>query len=110
MRGTFCDSIPSLSMLSTFYDVEGVSDSERPSVVKIIWSRDFMSAALLINQRPHVIFDFRESCGYSESPFPDPDPKSGWTHGVLSSELRDRFHPKNEEGEQGGGADAEESV
>lgn len=76
------------------YDVEAVVDPERPSEVRIIWSRDFMVAALLINQRPHVIFHFGESRGYSERPFPEADPKSGWTHEVLHSGLIEHFHAK----------------
>ena len=92
------------------YNAEVVTDSERPSTVKIIWTRDFKNAALLINQMPHVIFDFNECCGYAKSPFPAPDPNSGWKHEVLNPGLRERFHPKNEEGEQGGDGDAEETV
>jgi hypothetical protein len=76
------------------YDVSGVVDAERSSKVRIMWSRDFMVAALLINQRPHVIFHFGESCGYSERPFPEADPKSGWTHEVLHSGLIAHFYPK----------------
>ena len=76
------------------YDVAAVVDQERPSVMRIIWSRDFMVAALLINQRPHVIFHFGECCGYAERPFPEADPKSGWTHAVLHSGLIEHFHPK----------------
>lgn len=74
------------------YDVEAVIDSERPSELKIIWGSNFMVAALLINQRPHVIFHFGESCGYAEKPFPEPDPKSGWTHELIHSGLKDLFH------------------
>ena len=75
------------------YDVAAVVDPERPSEVRIIWGRDFMVAALLINQSSHVIFHFGERCGYSEKPFPEADPKSGWIHGVLHSGLRELFHP-----------------
>ena len=76
------------------YDVAAVVDPERPSEVRIIWSRDFMVAALLIKQSPHVIFHFGERCGYAKKPFPEADPKSGWTHSVLHSGLRELFHPK----------------
>ena len=76
------------------YDVAAVVDPERPSQVRIIWSRDFMVAALLINQLPHVMFHFGECCGYAKRPFPDVDPKSGWTHQVLHSGLQALFYPK----------------
>src|SRR6218665_1638322 len=89
-------SRPELSIVDALhvYNVSAVVDPERPSEVRIIWSRDFMVSALLINQSPHVIFHFGECCGYSEKPFPDADPKSGWTHGALHSGLRELFHPK----------------
>jgi len=85
------------------YDVAAVSDSDRPSVVKIIWTCDFMAAALLINQRPHVIFHFGERCGYAEKPFPEPDSNSGWTHGIIHSSLRELFHPTEDKTENNKG-------
>jgi hypothetical protein len=51
------------------YDVAAVVNPERPSEVRIIWSREFMAAALLINQRPHVIYHFGECCGYVSGHF-----------------------------------------
>ena len=76
------------------YDVSAFVDPESPSQVRIVWSRDFMVAALLMNQRPYVIFHFGENCGYSERPFPEADPKSGWTHEVLHSGLIEHFYPR----------------
>jgi hypothetical protein len=76
------------------YDSSAVVDPERPSKLRIIWSSDFMVAALLINRRPHVIFHFGECCGYSERPFPEADPNSGWTHRILHPALIEHFHSK----------------
>ncbi len=73
------------------YDVAAVVDPERSSQIQIIWNFDFKVAALVINQSPHVIFHFGECCGYSEKPFPDADPKSGWTHRVLYTGLKEHF-------------------
>ena len=76
------------------YNVEGVVDRDRPSDLKIIWTRDFMAAALLLNQRPHVVFHFGDRCGYADRPFPEPDPNSGWRHSQFDLKLIELFHPK----------------
>lgn len=75
------------------YNVAGVRDRDRASKVKILWTRDFQTAALLINQRPYAVFHFGRRCGYAASPFPEPDPKTGWAHGKLDESFRDLFFP-----------------
>jgi hypothetical protein len=76
------------------YNVKGVVDREKPSKLKIIWTRDFTASALLINQVPYAVFHFGERCGYAAAPFPDPDPKTGWVHSSEVLRTRDLFFPK----------------
>ncbi len=76
------------------YNVEGVIDRDKPSTVKIIWTRDYSAAALLINQVPHAVFNFIECCGYANDPFPAPDPKSGWNHSSKLYETKELFFSK----------------
>jgi hypothetical protein len=73
------------------YTVQRVADRDRPSMLKIIWTRDFEAAALLINQRPHAVFHFGQRCGYAADPFPDADPRTGWRHARMESSLKDLF-------------------
>ncbi|MEI8197624.1 MAG: DUF2251 domain-containing protein [Phycisphaerae bacterium] len=54
------------------YNVAAVSDREKPSVVQLVWSRDGLKAALLINRYPHAIFDFKARRGYCRTGFPPP--------------------------------------
>ncbi len=77
------------------YDADKIIDAKQPSELRIIWSSDFMVAALLINMRPHIIFHFGERIGYAQNPFPDADPKSGWIHNPLHSGLQKLFHSSN---------------
>lgn len=73
------------------YAVEGVTDRDRPSTMKIIWTRDFDAAALLINQRPHAVFHFGQRCGYAQDPFPAADPRTGWRHARIESTIKGLF-------------------
>lgn len=59
------------------YDVAGVTDRDKPSVVQIRWSGDGLKAALLINDYPHAVFDFESRRGYCRTNFPPPDRR--WT-------------------------------
>ena len=76
------------------YNVQGVTDREKPCRAKIIWTEDFSAAALMINLVPHAVFHFVERCGYATDPFPDPDPKTGWGHSDKLLETRSLFFPK----------------
>lgn len=75
------------------YSVEGVGDRDLACKLKIVWTRDFQAAALLINLRPHAVFHFARRCGYAANPFPEPDPRTGWSHEVLNSTLKELFFP-----------------
>ncbi|MGF6590111.1 DUF2251 domain-containing protein [Pseudomonas sp. 2835] len=60
------------------YNVEDISDREKPSTVKIGWSMDHSKAVLLINEYPHAVFDFTGQQGYCHSGFP-PSVGKGWS-------------------------------
>ena len=53
------------------YNVANVIDRDRPSVVKIVWSKNGMRCALLINGYPHAAFDFSAKRGYCRTNFPN---------------------------------------
>ena len=76
------------------YNSQGVTDGDKPCRVKIIWTRDFTAAALLINLVPHAVFHFEERCGYAERPFPAADPSTGWTHSDKLLKTRELFFPQ----------------
>lgn len=57
------------------YNVANVSDAHLPSQAQIVWSPDGWSSALLINDHPHAVFDFRQRRGYCRTGFPPP---SAW--------------------------------
>jgi hypothetical protein len=52
------------------YDVEQVADRAKPSAVQLVWSKDGLKAALLINRYPHAVFDFEGKRGYCRTGFP----------------------------------------
>lgn len=59
------------------YNVGNVLDRAVPSEVAIIWTKDGLRAALLINDYPHAVFDFIEKRAYCRTNFPPPD--DSWT-------------------------------
>ena len=73
------------------YNVEGVTDRDRPCALKVIWTRDFEAAALLINQRPYAVFHFGQRCGYAQEPFPAADPRTGWRHARMEPTIKGLF-------------------
>ena len=74
------------------YTVKQVVDASLPSNLRIIWSNDWSKAALLLNNRPHAMFDFAEKIGYSIDEFPEPDPNTGWRRLPWSKELKRFFY------------------
>jgi hypothetical protein len=82
------------------YNVNGVTDREKPSRIKIIWTRDFSAAALMINLVPHAVFCFDQNCGYAKDPFPAADPSNGWTHSKDLLGTRNLFFPQKTSTEQ----------
>jgi hypothetical protein len=59
------------------YNVAQVTDRDKPSLVQLVWSRDGLKAALMINKSPHAIFDFEARRGYCRTGFPPPS--RNWT-------------------------------
>lgn len=60
------------------YNVANVVDRHKPSRVKIVWSKDGMKCALLINEYPHAAFNFSARRGYCRTNFPNfKDPADG---------------------------------
>jgi hypothetical protein len=73
------------------YSVEGVTDRDKPSTATILWSSDNCKAALLINRRPHAVFDFSRRYGYCQDNFPIPQSDSGWSRPQWSDDVRSLF-------------------
>jgi hypothetical protein len=61
------------------YTIENVSDKHKPSALKIIWSKDWLKCALIINNYCHAVFDFENQGGYNRDEFPPPN--AIWTKG-----------------------------
>ena len=60
------------------YNVANVVDRERPSEVAIIWTKDGMKAALLINDYAHAVLDFEARRAYCRTNFPPPPSAGPW--------------------------------
>lgn len=72
------------------YNVDEVSDREKPSTLKVGWSADHRKVVLLINDQPHAIFDFAGKQGYCRTAFPPPV-GNGWSeqgHGWSDDALK----------------------
>jgi hypothetical protein len=54
------------------YDAENVTDRSILSKLQLVWSKDGVKAALLINGYPHAIFNFKDQRGYCRTGFPSP--------------------------------------
>ncbi|MCW2263975.1 MULTISPECIES: DUF2251 domain-containing protein [Sphingobacterium] len=59
------------------YNVANVTDKEKPSTLKILWSEDLTKAFLSINNYYHAVFDFENKAGYCRTGFPKSSNK--WT-------------------------------
>jgi hypothetical protein len=55
------------------YDVENIAEEARTSYAKIIWSKDWLKCALIINAYCHAVFDFENQGGYNRNEFPPPN-------------------------------------
>ncbi len=75
------------------YVVEELEGAKRPSLLHIAWTPDGTKVALLIDQHPHAVFDFRQQRGYCRSGFPEPNPETGWTRHDWDESLRAAFLP-----------------
>ncbi|NIA56371.1 DUF2251 domain-containing protein [Massilia sp. TW-1] len=61
------------------YNVNDVTDRDRPAVVKIGLSQDGQKTVLLINGYPHAVFDFSARRGYCRTGFPPPPSNGVWS-------------------------------
>lgn len=74
------------------YDVANVIDKNKPSNIKILWTKDEMKAVLSINNYYHAIFDFKDRAGYCRNGFPNS--QGNWTlinDRLLTEELIEKF-------------------
>lgn len=69
------------------YNVDEIAEEEKQAVLKIIWSKDWLKCALVINSYCHAVFDFEHQGGYSRNEFPPPN--DFWTKGdrTLTEEM-----------------------
>jgi hypothetical protein len=65
--------------------------AQQPSRLQIVWSRDWLKCALVIDGLCHALFDFEAHGGYNINEFPPPN--DVWTRGdrKLSDELMRRL-------------------
>jgi hypothetical protein len=61
------------------YNLEEVPEQERKGTIRIIWSKDWLRCALVINNYCHAVFDFKNQGGYCRTEFPPPN--DIWTKG-----------------------------
>lgn len=61
------------------YNIEEVPEEHRKGNLKIIWSKNWLRCALIINNYCHAVFDFENHGGYCRNEFPPPN--SIWTKG-----------------------------
>jgi hypothetical protein len=53
------------------YNVADVTDKDKPSTLRILWTEDLNKAFLSINNYYHAVFDFQNRAGYCRTGFPD---------------------------------------
>jgi hypothetical protein len=53
------------------YNVADITDKDKPSTVKILWTEDLNKAFLSINNYYHAVFDFQNRAGYCRTGFPN---------------------------------------
>lgn len=61
------------------YNADEIAEEEKQATVSIIWSKDWLKCALVINNYCHAVFDFEQHGGYSRNEFPPPN--DFWTQG-----------------------------
>ena len=57
------------------YNVADVTDKDKPSKVKILWTEDLNKGLLSINDYYHSVFDFQNKAGYCRTGFPSSNSK-----------------------------------
>ncbi|GGB10054.1 DUF2251 domain-containing protein [Puia dinghuensis] len=78
-----------LRVLDALHIHESNEDDPEPATaqLKIIWSKDWLKVALVIDDHVHALFDFEAHGGYNINEFPPPN--DFWTQGdrKLSNEM-----------------------
>ena len=59
------------------FETAEISNRKKKINLKIIWSKDWMKSALILNDECHAVFDFEKHGGYNINEFPPPN--SFWT-------------------------------
>jgi hypothetical protein len=69
------------------YEVPGIPEDNKMTKLVIVWSRDWLKSALVLDGLCHAIFDFEKQAGYNINEFPPPN--AFWTKGErkLTNEL-----------------------
>lgn len=61
------------------YEQDQAETDQAPSSLMLIWSRDWLKCALVIDDQCHAVFDFEKQGGYNINEFPPPN--DFWTKG-----------------------------
>lgn len=73
------------------HEIDDEPEPPKTSQLKIIWTKDWLKVALVIDDHVHALFDFEAHGGYNINEFPPPNDL--WTKGdrKLSNELIQRL-------------------
>src|ERR1700710_1899554 len=55
------------------YEIEEISKEKEQIDIKIIWTKDWLKAALIVDDECHALFDFEKHGGYNINEFPPPN-------------------------------------
>jgi hypothetical protein len=73
------------------YDVQRVTDRDRPCQLHILWSADGLKTVLFLNSYPHAIYNFEAQRGCCRTGFPPAALPGGASHDWDDSEM-EHFH------------------
>ena len=76
------------------YNAASILDRDIESIVEIIWSKDGLKAAVLLNEYPHAVIDFDKCCSYSRTNYPDPP--GNWKRGEWEGDLVKVFQDRSQ--------------
>jgi hypothetical protein len=68
-----------VQILDALHIYEGGQETGKPGRLQIVWSRDWLKCALVIDGQCHALFDFETRGGYNINEFPPPN--AIWTQG-----------------------------
>jgi hypothetical protein len=68
-----------VQILDALHIYESGEEAGKPARVQVVWSRDWLKCALVIDGQCHALFDFEARGGYSINEFPPPN--GIWTRG-----------------------------